>query len=114
MAVSDESGLGFPVGLAQYAANLTMLPPFLGQPFMDGAYWSIVAEIIFCGWVGVLMMARVWRKRQVWIAAAWLVIAGLAALALLVSLFVEAPAAPATHALGTGLRSFAGARFRAA
>jgi peptidoglycan/LPS O-acetylase OafA/YrhL len=69
--------LGLPVGRAQYLANLTMLAPFLGQPFMDGAYWSIVAEIIFYGWVGLLMVARIWRNWQVWIAAVWLVIAAL-------------------------------------
>eukprot|EP00873_Tetraselmis_striata_P045179 jgi/Tetstr1/465443/TSEL_010127.t1 len=69
--------LGLPVGLTQYLANLTMLAPFLGQPFMDGAYWSIVAEIIFYGWVGLLMVARVWRNWQVWVAAVWLVIAAL-------------------------------------
>jgi peptidoglycan/LPS O-acetylase OafA/YrhL len=72
LAVPD---LGLPAGLAPYLANLTMLAPFLGQPFMDGAYWSIVAEIIFYAWVGLLMVAGVWRNWQVWIAALWLVIA---------------------------------------
>ncbi|WP_051242385.1 acyltransferase family protein [Stappia stellulata] len=70
-------GLGLPAGLAPYLANLTMLAPFLGQPFMDGAYWSIVVEIIFYAWVGLLMVVRVWRNWQVWIAAVWLVIAAL-------------------------------------
>lgn len=70
-------GLGLPAGLLPYLANLTMLAPFLGQPFMDGAYWSIVAEIIFYVWVGLLMTVRIWRNWQVWIAAVWLVIAAL-------------------------------------
>ncbi|MBL6431238.1 MAG: hypothetical protein HPM95_08765 [Alphaproteobacteria bacterium] len=62
--------LGLPVGLTQYLANLTMLAPFLGQPFMDGAYWSIVAEIIFYAWVrtadgraGLAQLAGLDRRR---------------------------------------------------
>jgi len=35
----------------QWLANLTMLAPIFGADFMDGAYWSIVIEIIFYGWV---------------------------------------------------------------
>jgi len=35
----------------QWLANLTMLAPMFGEEFMDGAYWSIVIEIIFYGWV---------------------------------------------------------------
>lgn len=69
--------LGFPLSLPQYLANLTMLPPFLGQPFMDGAYWSIVAEILFYGWVGLLMLFGLWSRHQVAVALAWLAIAAL-------------------------------------
>lgn len=69
--------LGFPLSLPQYLANLTMLSPFLGQPFMDGAYWSIVAEILFYGWVGLLMLVGLWSRHQVAIALAWLAIAAL-------------------------------------
>ena len=69
--------LGFPLSLPQYLANLTMLSPFLGQPFMDGAYWSIVAEILFYGWVGLLMLVGLWSRHQVAIALAWLAMAAL-------------------------------------
>lgn len=69
--------LGFPLSLPQYLANLTMLSPFLGQPFMDGAYWSIVAEILFYGWVGLLMLAGLWSRHQVLVALVWLAIAAL-------------------------------------
>lgn len=69
--------LGFPLSLPQYLANLTMLSPFLGQPFMDGAYWSIVAEILFYGWVGLLMLVGLWSRHQVAIALGWLAIAAL-------------------------------------
>tara|TARA_R110002012_G_scaffold77840_3_gene198322 strand:- start:86314 stop:87432 length:1119 start_codon:yes stop_codon:yes gene_type:complete len=37
--------------ISQWLANLTMLAPMFGSGFMDGAYWSIVIEIIFYGWV---------------------------------------------------------------
>ncbi|WP_428697863.1 acyltransferase family protein [Stappia sp.] len=70
-------GFAFSVTLPQYLANLTMLSPFLGQPFMDGAYWSIVAEIVFYAWVGLLMTARLWARFQVPIALVWLAIAAL-------------------------------------
>lgn len=69
--------LGFPLSLPQYLANLTMLSPLLGQPFMDGAYWSIVAEILFYGWVGLLMLAGLWSRHQVLVALAWLAVATL-------------------------------------
>lgn len=35
----------------QWLGNLTMVAPIFGEQFMDGAYWSIVIEIIFYGWV---------------------------------------------------------------
>lgn len=37
----------------EWLANLTMLAPMFGSDFMDGAYWSIVIEIIFYGWVAI-------------------------------------------------------------
>lgn len=70
-------GLGFSVSAAQYLANLTMVAPFLGQPFMDGAYWSIVVEILFYGWVALLMACGLWQRWPVAIAIVWLVIAAL-------------------------------------
>ena len=41
----------FTTDIFQWLANLTMLAPMFGEEFMDGAYWSIVIEIIFYGWV---------------------------------------------------------------
>lgn len=70
-------GFAFSVTLPQYLANLTMLPPFLGQPYVDGAYWSIVAEILFYAWVGLLMTVRLWARFQVQVALVWLAIAAL-------------------------------------
>ena len=68
-------GFGFAVTLPQVLANATMLAPFLGQPFVDGAYWSIVAEIIFYGWVFVFMAFGLWHRQQIPIAVTWLLIA---------------------------------------
>ncbi len=70
-------GFAFSLTLPQYLANLTMLPPFLGQPYVDGAYWSIVAEILFYAWVALLMTARLWARFQVQVALVWLAIAAL-------------------------------------
>lgn len=46
----------FDMSLAKYAANLVILPKLFGQEFVDGAYWSIVMEIIFYGWIFLLIV----------------------------------------------------------
>lgn len=50
-------------GIADWFANLTMAAPLLGHPFMDGAYWSILVEIIFYGWVFLLLAGGLWKYR---------------------------------------------------
>lgn len=64
-----------PVTAAQWVANLTMVAPAFGQSFMDGAYWSIVVEITFYGWVGLLLWFGVLQRRLLTILAVWMVIA---------------------------------------
>lgn len=59
----------------QYAANLTMLAPVLGQPFMDGAYWSIVLELFFYGWVFTLLAFGIFERHCTRIIMVWLAIA---------------------------------------
>jgi len=49
----------FVTDFSQWLANLTMLAPLFGQSFMDGAYWSIVIELIFYSWVVVGLFAGV-------------------------------------------------------
>ncbi len=68
-------GAGTPVTIQQWLANLTMVAPALGQPFMDGAYWSIVIEIVFYGGVGVLVAAGLFERRLLAIIAVWLAVA---------------------------------------
>jgi peptidoglycan/LPS O-acetylase OafA/YrhL len=58
--------------LSQWVANLTMLAPLFGQPFMDGAYWSIVIEIIFYGWVMIGLFAGVLPRYTDLAVAVWL------------------------------------------
>ncbi len=62
----------FSASLKQYVANLVIFSPALHQPFMDGAYWSIVYEIIFYGWVTVLLAGRRFDRHATPIALAWI------------------------------------------
>ena len=50
---------------SQWFANLFIVAPALKQPFMDGAYWSIVYEITFYGWVMLLLMVGLFRRRRI-------------------------------------------------
>jgi peptidoglycan/LPS O-acetylase OafA/YrhL len=64
----------FETTLAQWAANLLLASPALRQPYMDSAYWSLVVEATFYGWVAVLIAAGVFRKHIDIIVLAWLCI----------------------------------------
>jgi peptidoglycan/LPS O-acetylase OafA/YrhL len=59
----------------QYGANLTMFAPALGQPFMDGVYWTIVLEIVFYGWVALALLAGIFERWKLQLVAAWLALA---------------------------------------
>lgn len=67
----------FPVTLRQYAANLVLFAPAIGQPFMDGVYWSIVIELIFYGWLAVALMTGLFARRKLEIIAVWLAVSAL-------------------------------------
>ncbi len=59
----------------QWAANLIIKPELLGQQLMDGSYWSISYEVVFYGWVFVLMMlGRFKREAYPVIILGWLLI----------------------------------------
>ena len=62
----------FSTGLAQWAANLVVAAPALHQPYMDSAYWSLVAEITFYAWVTVLMATGVLPRHADAVVLAWL------------------------------------------
>ena len=64
----------FTAGFSQYFANLTMFAPLFGQEFMDGAYWSIVLELIFYGWVFLFLAFGLFEKSGERIVLCWLLI----------------------------------------
>ncbi len=66
---------GRDVGAAQWLANLTMVAPAVGQPFMDGVYWSIVLEIVFYGWVALLLATGLYQRHLLAVIAIWLAVA---------------------------------------
>lgn len=67
----------FPVSILQYAANLFMFSPALGQPFMDGVYWSIILEVIFYGWVALALFFGVFERWKINLLAGWLAVCGI-------------------------------------
>ncbi|HEV7414831.1 MAG TPA: acyltransferase family protein, partial [Tianweitania sediminis] len=71
-AVGDSR---LPVTPEQWAANLVILSPALGQPFVDGVYWSIVLELVFYGWVTLALATGQFQKRPLVLVAGWLLLA---------------------------------------
>lgn len=67
----------FPVSWFQFAANLIMFSPALGQPFMDGVYWSIILEVIFYGWVAVALFFGVFERWKIGLLTGWLLLCAL-------------------------------------
>ncbi|MGG6897912.1 acyltransferase family protein [Rhizobium sp. BR 315] len=49
--------------VSQWAANLLVQPELLGQQVIDGSYWSISYEVVFYGWVFVLMTLGGFKRR---------------------------------------------------
>ena len=64
----------FSTNFLQWLANVFVISPALKQPFMDGAYWSIVYEITFYGWVFVLIATGAFRRHLVTLLFFWLII----------------------------------------
>ena len=62
----------FPTDASIYAANLSMFARIFGKPSMDGVYWSIMLEIVFYGWVTVLIFAGAFQRWKLPIVAIWL------------------------------------------
>jgi peptidoglycan/LPS O-acetylase OafA/YrhL len=76
MALLAPSGVDeFRMSAARWLANLPLVSKALGQPFVDGAYWSIVVEAIFYGWMTLFLALGLFHKRQVAILALWLGVA---------------------------------------
>jgi peptidoglycan/LPS O-acetylase OafA/YrhL len=60
--------------LQQWVANLAIASPALGQPYMDGAYWSIVTEITFYAWLAVFIAIGLFPRHLVTLMAVWLAV----------------------------------------
>jgi len=56
----------------QWLAQFVIVSRLVGQPFMDGAYWTIVYEIVFYGWVFLLLAAGLFRNGWRVAVLAWL------------------------------------------
>jgi peptidoglycan/LPS O-acetylase OafA/YrhL len=65
----------FETSVPHWLANLTMIAPVFRQPLMDGAYWSIVIEITFYGWLALFIALGQFPKRIDDIVLGWLSIA---------------------------------------
>ena len=65
----------FGTSVPQWLANLTMVAPALRQPFMDGAYWSIVIEITCSAWLALFVALGQFPRRTDDIVIGWLSIA---------------------------------------
>jgi peptidoglycan/LPS O-acetylase OafA/YrhL len=74
LAAAPQQFVEFQVSLARYFANLTMVPLIFKQPFIDGAYWSIVTEITFYFWVTVFIALGLYQKHLLRILFIWMVI----------------------------------------
>ena len=57
-----------------YLANLVLVSRVFGHPFMDGAYWSIVLEVIFYGWVFLFMITGLFQSHKRTILGVWLAV----------------------------------------
>ena len=66
------SGGATVTGVRQVLVNLTMIPQYLGTPYVDGVYWTLGVEIKFYVLVWLLavlgQLARVERWLSVWVA----------------------------------------------
>lgn len=58
-------------GVLQYLYNMTMLSGLLGVPAIDGAYWSLTAEIAFYFFIAVLVGFGLMKYCK-WVLLAWL------------------------------------------
>ena len=68
----------FSASLGRWAANAAFVPAMAVQKLtMDGAYWSIYAEVVFYGWIGALLAAGWFDKRLLLVVMFWLLLSAL-------------------------------------
>ncbi|MDP3896447.1 MAG: acyltransferase [Mesorhizobium sp.] len=72
LAVAQTSLM--PISARQVLANLVIFAPALGEPFVDGVYWSIVLELVFYGWVALAVAAGVFSRFKLELVTVWLLV----------------------------------------
>jgi peptidoglycan/LPS O-acetylase OafA/YrhL len=56
----------------QWTANLLVVSPAVGVNFMDSAYWSIVYELVFYGWMALLIATKAFPRHSRLVLIFWL------------------------------------------
>lgn len=59
------------ISAATLLANVTMVPGWFGQPFVEGVYWTLVVELQFYALMLLIWRLR-WLPRIEWVCAGWL------------------------------------------
>lgn len=58
----------------QWLANLMVAAPTWHQPYVDSVYWTLILEMIFYAWIGVLIAIGLFPKHIIKVVAFWLLI----------------------------------------
>jgi len=62
----------FETTFGQWVANIFVAATALHETYIDSAYWSLVVEITFYGWITILLAAKVFPRRIDAIILTWL------------------------------------------
>jgi peptidoglycan/LPS O-acetylase OafA/YrhL len=72
LTIAAVGGAHYDVSLPQWLANLTFFGKWLGQPYVDPSYWTLVPEILFYGLVFCAILAGLRHQLEalvfVWLA----------------------------------------------
>lgn len=73
---------GREVSFVDALVNLTMVQQFVGIPMVDGAYWTLSAELSFYGVAAILLLTRATKSQRTMdlVLPAWLAISAASAL----------------------------------
>lgn len=63
--------------VGQWLTHGVFFTQILGQPFLDGAYWTIIYELIFYGWVFVFIALGVFERHWPKLVIGWLALSAI-------------------------------------
>jgi len=63
----------YEISLLQYLTNLTILNSYVGQEYIDGVYWTLLAELKFYFCVFLLLATGLFDKFKIWLST-WMLI----------------------------------------